>query len=173
MVRNTAPGSDGAFAGRILKVGINPYLRVPAKVLASVLEKAGRDRGPIPVKGTLNGTRFRQTLVKHQGIWRLYLNTPMRQRAGLELGDVAAVTLVYDARPPKTPMNAALAAAITENAAARDAFEALTPSHKKEILRYLNSMKTEASLARNVENVLRHLTGKRPHGIHAVLRVKG
>ncbi|HEX3596666.1 MAG TPA: YdeI/OmpD-associated family protein [Polyangiaceae bacterium] len=161
-----------SFVARVQKVGINPYVRVPAPVLAALFGAAGRARSPIAVKGNLNQIRFRQTLVKHRGVWRLYLNTPMRRAARVDVGDDATVVLSFDPRPPATPMNLALERALAVDDVAKKAFDALVPSRKKEISRYLNSMKTDVSLARNVENVLRHLTGKRPRGIHAVLRVK-
>jgi hypothetical protein len=172
MLRKSRAAPENAFASKVLKIGINPYVRVPAKVLAELFQAANRTRSPIPVRGKLNGADFRQTLVKYKGVWRLYLNTGMRQRAGLDVGDQATVSLAFDGRPPKTPMNAALSRALATSDVAEQAFAALVPSRKKEIVRYLNSMKTEASLARNIDNVLLHLTGKQPKGIHAVLRVK-
>jgi hypothetical protein len=128
--------------------------------LQALFRQAGKSKGPIPVRGTLNGKRFRQTVVKYQGAWRLYLNTEMRREAGVEVGDVARVEIEFDPAPRAAPMHPVLGRALAKNKAARVAFEKLRPSHQKEILRYLNSLKSEKSAARNVEKVIRQLTGK-------------
>ena len=76
----TAPAR---FRAQLDIVGVNPFVFVPDEVLAAVLAAAGRERGPVPVRGTLDGAPFRQTLVRFQGHWRLYVNTSMlRTRRG-------------------------------------------------------------------------------------------
>jgi uncharacterized protein YdeI (YjbR/CyaY-like superfamily) len=69
------------------------------------------------------------------------------------------VRIEYDPEPRSEPMNPVLAQALVRNKAAKAAFHALTPSRRKEILRYLNHLKSEAAVARTVEKVLRQLTG--------------
>jgi hypothetical protein len=160
------------FVAKVQKIGINPYVRVPKDVLDWIFEHAKRSQSPIPVQGTLNGKPFLQTLVKYRAVWRLYLNTPMRTAAGIDVGDEATVVLDFDGRPRTTPMNPALARAFDAHPSCRRAFDALTPSRRKEILRYLNALKTEASLERTVQSVLSHLSGKRPATARAVLRAK-
>jgi uncharacterized protein DUF1905 len=66
------------FTAKILKIGINPYVGLPEDVLNTLFRQADKNKGPIPVRGTLDGKRFKQTLVKYQGACGLYLNTPMR-----------------------------------------------------------------------------------------------
>jgi uncharacterized protein YdeI (YjbR/CyaY-like superfamily) len=43
---------------------------------------------------------------------------------------------------------------------AKIAFAELSPSRQKEIFKYINSLRTEESIARNVEKILRQLKGK-------------
>lgn len=161
-----------SFTAEILIIGINPYVGVPEDVLHALFEQAGRSRGPIPVRGTLNGKRFLQTLVKYQGEWRLYLNTQMRQEAGIDVGDEATVAIEFDPEPRIVPIHPKLARALSKNTEAKAAFEKLAPSRQKEIQRYLNSMKTEESLVRNIEKVIQYLSGKRPAGLSALTRRK-
>jgi len=161
-----------SFSAKISIIGINPYVGAPETVLGSLFTQAGKTKGPIPVRGTLNGKRFVQTLVKYQGAWRLYLNTPMRQAAGIGVGDNATVEIEFDAEPRIVPINPKFAHALSKNREARAAFEKLAPSRQKEILRYLNSMKTEESLVRNIEKVIQYLSGKGPKGLSALLRFK-
>ncbi|MCX2682094.1 hypothetical protein OOZ15_19245 [Galbibacter sp. EGI 63066] len=55
------------FSATIEKIGINPFLFVPENILKSIFEQARKDKGPIPIKGEVNG----KTLVKYQGDWWL------------------------------------------------------------------------------------------------------
>ncbi|HLE05340.1 MAG TPA: YdeI/OmpD-associated family protein [Anaerolineales bacterium] len=148
-----------SFSARVLIIGINPYVRVPKPILLDLFASAGRTRGPLPVRGALNGKRFTQTVVKYRRVWRLYLNTEMRSQAGLDVGDLAKVRLEFDAKPPTTPMHPRLAAALSRNRAASQAFHRLSPSRQKEILRYLHSLKGEEAIGRNVRKVIEHLLG--------------
>jgi uncharacterized protein YdeI (YjbR/CyaY-like superfamily) len=59
-------------------------------------------------------------------------------------------------------MPAKFAYALSKNKKAKKAFEKLAPSHRKEILLYLNHLKTEESLHHNIERAIRQLLGKRP-----------
>ena len=161
-----------SFTAKILKIGINPYVGLPEDVLNTLFKQADKNKGPIPVRGTLNNKRFKQTLVKYQGAWRLYLNTPMRQDAGIDVGDDARVEIEFDPEPRIVPIHPKFVRALSRDKEAKAAFEQLAPSRKKEILRYLNSMKTEESLVRNVEKVIQYLLGKRPKGLSALLRLK-
>lgn len=161
-----------SFTAKILIIDINPYVGIPEDVLDALFKQAGKTRGPIPVRGTLNGKKFKQTLVKYRGVWRLYLNTPMRQEAGISVGDNATVELEFDPEPRIVPMHPQFVRALSKNKAAKAAFEKLVPSRQKEILRYLNSMKTEESLVRNIEKAIQFLSGKKPKGISALMRLK-
>ena len=40
---------------------------VPDPILAEIFKQAGVDKGPIPIRGTLHGTPYQQTLVKYAG----------------------------------------------------------------------------------------------------------
>jgi hypothetical protein len=161
-----------SFTAKILKIGINLYVGLPEDVLNTLFKQADKNKGPIPVRGTLDGKRFKQTLVKYQGAWRLYLNTPMRQDAGIDVGDDAKVEIEFDPEPRIVPIHPKFARALSKNKEAKASFEQLAPSRQKEILRYLNSMKTDESLVRNIEKVIQHLLGQKPKGLSALLRLK-
>ena len=162
-----------SFSARISKIGINPYVSVPEDVLNRLFKQAGKTKGPIPVRGTLNGEKFKQTLVKYRGAWRLYINGWMRQAAGVDVGDEAQVKLEFDPIPRIERNPPKLVQALAKNKTAKAAFERLAPSRQKEILRYLNAMKTEKSLERNIEKVIKHLLGEKPEGLHHLLDRRG
>lgn len=160
------------FTSIILIIGVNPYVELPDDVLLKIFQQAAKDKGPIPVRGKLNSHAFKQTLVKYAGGWKLYLNTPMRKNAGIDVGDRADVEIEFDPDPRMEAMHPAFALALSQNPAAKIVFEKRPPSHQKEILRYLNSMKTEASLIRNIEKVIQHLLGEKTEGLYPLMRRK-
>jgi hypothetical protein len=151
-----------SFRATIELLGINPYVSLPAVHLKALLAAAGQETGAIPVRIELEGVSFRQSLVKYQGAWRLYLNTAMRRVAGKDVGERVLVLVEFDPVPRKEPMPPALRRALARNAVAKTAFAALSPSRKKEIQRYLNGAKTTATLARNVGKVVAYLCGEEP-----------
>ena len=103
------------FSSNIRKIGVNPYVLLPSFVLEEIFKQSGKNKGTIPVRGTLNGKEFIQTLVKYSGKWRLYLNTPMRKSAGIDVGDLAIVLLGFDPKPRTIPFHPQLAETLSKN----------------------------------------------------------
>jgi hypothetical protein len=148
------------FSATIYKVGVNPYVEVPENV-----SKCLKKTGYIPVTGTLNGFPIRATLVPvGNGRHRLYINTEMRKKANVTVGDLIHVALVLDTEPREVPMPTAFAAALESNEKAKAAFEKLPPSHQKEILAYLNYLKKPETLKRNIEKVIKSLLKTQANG---------
>ena len=149
-----------SFSAKIFIIGINPYVLLPAPVLKEIFHHAGKNKGPVPVQGTLNGKEFKQTLVKYSGKWRLYLNMPMRKAAGIDVGDIADVQIEFDPQPRIIPTNPKLEQALNKNKKVKDAFDKLAPYRQKEIVRYINTMRTEESGRRNIKRIIQHLKGR-------------
>ncbi len=85
----------------------------------------------------------------------------MHRDAGIDVGDEAHVEIIFDPKSRIEPVNQEFELALSKNNKAKEAFEKLAPSHQKEILRYLNYLKTEKSLVCGVEKVIQHLGGKK------------
>ena len=149
-----------SFSAKILKIGINPYVLLPDDILNYLFKKAGKEKGHIPVYIIVNKQKFIQHLVKYSGKWRLYLNTPMRKAADKDVGDIIPVKIDYDDQERTTPMNAKFQEALNKNIQAKDVFDKLPPSRRKEIQRYLNNLKTEESLHKNIHRAINSLIGK-------------
>ncbi|MGZ3904891.1 MAG: DUF1905 domain-containing protein [Bacteroidia bacterium] len=149
-----------SFSAEIFLIGVNPYVFIPEKVLASIFKEARKDKGPIPVHGTLDGHKYIQTLVKYSGHWRLYLNMPMRKAAGKDVGDTIKVKIAYDPRERKIEMHPKLKQALLRNKVAHAVFKKQSPSRQKEIIRYISFLKSEESVIKNVERAIRFLEGK-------------
>ena len=149
-----------SFKSKILIIGINPYILLPSSVLKYLFQKAGKDKGAIPVQLKIDDKEFIQNLVKYNGKWRLYLNGPMRKVAGKDVGDKIDIQIDFDPRPRITPMHLKLKKAFKENKKAKDVFDKLSPSRQKEILRYINFLKSEESIDKNVQRAIAHLIGE-------------
>ncbi len=105
---------------------------------------------------------FRTTLVPRQGVpARLFLDTWMRAAAGAAVGDSVRVRLKLDREARELPMPEGLQAILEVEPAAAAAWEALTPSRRREILTYLIFLKTPAALERNIRQTVANLL-KRP-----------
>jgi len=149
-----------SFAAKIYKIGINPYVLLPAKVLKELFKDVGKDKGHIPIKGTINDYPFIQTLVKYSGKWRLYLNTPLRKGAASEVGDTVNINIQFDTDERTTPMHPALHSALQKNKKANAVFAQLPPSRQKEIKRYINHLKTEEAIKKNIQRAIDFLLDK-------------
>lgn len=148
------------YKARIFIIGVNPYVLVPAPVLKAIFKQAGKDKGTIPVRGTLDGHPYIQTLVKYSGKWRLYLNTPMRKAAKKDVGDTTKVEIEFDPVERVIPIHPEFLKALQANKKAKESFEKLSPSRQKEIVRYISFLKSEEALHRNITRAIRFLSGK-------------
>lgn len=158
------------FSGKIYKIGINPVVDPPEKLLKAIFVEAGKSTGPIPVCGRLNGAEFIQTLVKYGGKWRLYINGPMLADSGLKVGDMAKIEIEFDPRPREVPMPPAFEKALKKDKVAAEQFDKLAPSRQKEICKYLGSLKTEESISKNVEKLMKNLRGDKSERNHITMR---
>jgi len=142
-----------SFTAEVYKQGINPCVDVPEDV-----SRAFELRGYVPVQGTLNEQPIRATLVPTGGgRHRLFLNTDMRQRAGVGVEDRVEIALEFDPEPRSVPMPPEFEQALEQSPAARAAFERLPPSHQKEILSYLNWVKRPETLRKNIRKAIAKL----------------
>ncbi|MDR6370393.1 hypothetical protein J2795_001063 [Chryseobacterium bernardetii] len=151
---------NNTFTAKLEIIGINPFVFVPEEILDMIFEKSGRNKSPIPVKGTVNGKEFKQNLMKYLGEWRLYVNLTMLKNSPKRIGEVIEVAVEYDDADRSISIHPQLEKAIKESALATANFENLIPSRKHELIRYINNLKTEASIQRNIERIIRHLHGE-------------
>lgn len=175
----------------IIKIsGINPYVDVPRHVMeglgagvkAPVLMKITardamkRKASAAPKKSSLArdaarlkaiarlgpGGWFRTTLVPSRSTGtRLYLDRWMREAAAVGGGDRVEVTLKPDRAPRELLMPVTLRKALKANPRANAAWQTLAPSRRREILTYLDFLKTPVALERNVQKTITTLLAER------------
>lgn len=148
------------FRATIRKLGPNPYVEVPERVSAAFAPWARAGR--ISVEGRLGRIPFRATLVPAgKGRHRLFVNGGMRSAAGVGVGDTVVfelrATRPEDIRPPDD-----VARALAADPGARAAFDALPPSHRLELLRYVDDARTPATRARRIAATVDHVLGRSP-----------
>lgn len=148
------------FTAQLNIIGINPFVFIPEEILNEIFETSGRNKSPIPVKGTVNGKEFKQNLMKYLGEWRLYINLIMLKDSPRRIGEIIEVVVEFDDAERTISIHPQLDKAIRENPVTLQNFENLIPSRKLELIRYINNLKTEASIQRNIEKIIRHLQGE-------------
>jgi hypothetical protein len=156
------------FSETISIINGNPYVRPPDDVLNEIFEQAGRDTSPIPIKGTINGAAFHQSLVRYMGDWRLYVNIWMATAAKLEfsksvtevVGQQVEFAITFDPSPPTYEMSPFLEKALKDHPRTWKAWGELTPGRQKEVLRYFSFLKSDEARERNLERLLKVLGGE-------------
>jgi uncharacterized protein YdeI (YjbR/CyaY-like superfamily) len=148
------------FKAHIEIIGINPFVQLPEGVLDFIFTQAGKDKGPIRVRGTINGDAYRQTLLRYKGAWRLYVNGFMLKNSPKRIGEKIVVEIEFDPEDKKIEPHPKLVEALGKNKKAKAAWDKLTPSRRWEIVRYIGSLKTEESIDRNIVRAIQHLNGK-------------
>jgi len=147
------------FTGKIHIIGINPYVLPPKSVLNELFKQAHKTTSPIPVRIKIGNKNFLQNVVRYSGKWRLYLNTPMRKEANRDVGDSIDIQLEFDPKERTIPMHPKLERAFRENKKAFIIFEQLNAYKKKEIVRYINFLKSDDAVDRNVTRAIQFLLG--------------
>jgi Bacteriocin-protection, YdeI or OmpD-Associated len=146
------------FSAKIYKVGINWCVDVPLTITG----KMSVHKGYIYVKGKMNDFAFAKTLIPvKNSAYRLFVNSLMLKGGKTALGEIASFTLEQDS--PKEmkhyPVPKLLTETLDHNSVKED-FENLTPSRKREILKYLSYLKPEETLQKNVNKLVMQLKNK-------------
>jgi hypothetical protein len=140
-------------------IGANPFVRIPVEILDKLFKEAKKDKGYIPIKGTVNDIPYTQTLVKYKGEWRLYINMAMLKNSPNRIGENIALTVELDMSDRHIEPHPKLLVALNANSEAKAVFDGLSPSKRHEIVRYISFSKTDATVERNVKKAIEFLLG--------------
>jgi hypothetical protein len=151
------------FKATINMRGINPFIEVNATHAAAV--KPGW-RKPLPVLVRINDKPAQPHRINMMpagdGTFYLYLNGIIRQQAGVTVGDRVSVEIAFDPSYRNGPQHAMprwFRTALAKNPDAWANWKKLTPSRKKEVLRYFASLKSPQARARNLARAISMLSG--------------
>jgi hypothetical protein len=123
-----------------------------------VKQEFGRARPPVKV--SVNGHTYRSTVSVYGGKYYLPVRQERREAAGVKAGDIVKVTVALDreVRTVKAPPE--LSAAFKKNAAAKERWETLSYTHKKEHADAILEAKKPETRARRAEKTLTMLAAK-------------
>ena len=144
--------------------GINPFVLVSASRASAI--KPGW-RKPLPILVRINGKPDKPWRINMMpvgnGSFYLYLHGDIRKASASKVGDRVQVELEFDGKYRNGPLHATprwFKQALAGDPQASANWKALIPSRKKEILRYLANLKSPEARARNLDKVLRMLSGE-------------
>ena len=142
------------FTTTILQAeGLNATgISVPGDVVAAL----GKGKKP-PVIVSLNGYSYRSTIAAYGDVYMLPLNQQHRAAAGVKAGDQIAVTLELDLEPRTVAVPDDLAAALAAAPGAQAAFDALSYSKRKELVRQVEEAKTPETRDRRIAGIVTKL----------------
>jgi hypothetical protein len=118
--------------------------------VAAVGEGAKR----FPVVATVNGYTWRTSVARMRGEFLVGLNREVREAAGVAAGDTVVVRLELDEAPREVDVPEALAAALAADDEARDVFEKLGYTHRREFAHWIAEAKREETRERRVSNTI-------------------
>jgi Bacteriocin-protection, YdeI or OmpD-Associated/Domain of unknown function (DUF1905) len=110
-----------------------------------------------PVRVTVNGHTFTGRIGRMGGESLLGFNRAVREAAGVEAGQEVELEIVLDSAPREIDTPAELAAALAADAAAREAFDGLSYTHRKEFARWVGDAKRIETRERRASETLRML----------------
>ena len=149
------------FRSQLEITGVNPFVSISANVAA----RLRKGRRPIPVRFQINkSTKYWSVnmMPVRGGTFRLYLNGEIRKAAGLKVGDSLEVKVQFDdeyKNGPLHPLPSWFSKPLSQNSKALKRWRLLTPSKKKEILRYFAGLKSPEAKERNLVRALHVLAG--------------
>ena len=124
-------------------------------------------RKPLPILVRINGEPKAfwkiNMMPAGKGNFYMYLHGNVRKASDTKVGDRVSVEARFDpayAGGPAHPLPVSFRRMLKGNRSASNAWEALSPSRKKEILRYFASLRSSVALERNVKRALEVLSGK-------------
>jgi len=126
------------------------YIEVPF----NVEEKFGT-KARVPVKGTIDGVAFRSTISPMGGGCHvMVIPQAMRKNLGKTHGDSIHITMERDNEERTVELPDDLEALLSNHADAREFFETLSYTHKKEYVQWITSAKRETTRMERLNRTL-------------------
>jgi bifunctional DNA-binding transcriptional regulator/antitoxin component of YhaV-PrlF toxin-antitoxin module len=108
------------------------------------------------VRGTVNGTPFRTRVAVYGGKSYLGFNREIRDAAGIGNGDEVEIELERDDAPREVEVPTVFANAL-EQGGVRDEFDALSFTHRKEYVRWIEEAKRDETRERRLAKAVEML----------------
>jgi hypothetical protein len=143
------------FRATIYKTGINYCVDVPN----TITKRLEKNKGYIRITGTVNDFPFTKSLVPvKEGPYRLFVNLATLKGATAKLGDRANFVIEQDTfkKQKEYPVPHSLKEALRKTKLTK-AFNELTPARRRDILKYLSYVKTDSTMDKNINKLIKQL----------------
>ena len=145
------------FHTTIVQDGNNTGIEVPPEVI----EALGKGKRP-PVKVTLNGHTYRNTVAVMNGTYMISLSAANRAAAGVESGQEHEVEVELDTEPRTIELPPDFAAALDAEPMAREMFDRLSPSNKGWHVSQVTDARTDETRQRRIAKQVAALSEGKP-----------
>ncbi len=115
-------------------------------------------RARVPIRGTINGFPFRSSLMPCGGRHMMPVNKILCQGAGVKPGDTVEVVMERDEAERTVDAPPQLKKELARNKKAREKWETLSFTHKKEMANTIRDAKQEETRARRLAKIMQVLT---------------
>ncbi|MHC1784411.1 MAG: YdeI/OmpD-associated family protein [Anaerolineaceae bacterium] len=122
------------------------------EVPAAVISALGPKKNP-PVILSLSGYSYRSTVAVMDDAFMVPLSKAHREAAGVKAGEIVEVEIELDVEPRSVEVPEDLAEALAGTPGAREAFDRLAPSMRKEFVRQVTEAKAPETRRRRIEGV--------------------
>jgi hypothetical protein len=129
-------------------------VEVPPDVVAAL----GQTKKPA-VHVTINGYTYRSTVATMGGRFMLPVSAEVRSGAGVAAGEEIEVTVELDTEPREVTVPPDFMEALNSNSEAKNAFEKLSYSNKRQHILAIEGAKTDETRQRRIEKAINTLQG--------------
>jgi len=147
------------FAAKIYKVGIIRFVDVPREISRAL----GSGSAHIPVQGSVEGVPLRTTMVPAgNGRHRLAIHGDIYRKLRIDAGAVVEISVELDEESREPVLPPVLVNALKFSKVATAEFRAMTTALRRQIVRYLTGVRSQAALERRVAKFITHLERNPP-----------
>jgi Domain of unknown function (DUF1905)/Bacteriocin-protection, YdeI or OmpD-Associated len=142
------------FSAQIYKIGIIRFVDVPKDISLAIGDGAPH----VPVRAEIDGIPSHTTLVSRgKRCYRLAIHGDIRKKLKVDAGAVLEIALQRDDAPREPALPPALVLALRNSPKAQAAFRKMTTALRRQVVRYLTSVKQQQTLERRVTKLVRLL----------------
>ncbi|MEO6728842.1 MAG: YdeI/OmpD-associated family protein [Candidatus Dojkabacteria bacterium] len=121
---------------------------IPEDVMTSL-----GDKKRVPVVITLNGYSYRSTVATYEGKQAVGISIENREKAGVKIGDTLEIDVSFDDKPRIVEVPEIMQKELEKNPKAKEVFEGLAFTHKKEYVKWIEEAKKEETKTSRLEKL--------------------
>jgi Bacteriocin-protection, YdeI or OmpD-Associated/Domain of unknown function (DUF1905) len=131
---------------------------VPRDVSKSLRKLAGDDPKHIPVTGQVEGLPLKSTLSpRGGGSYRLHIHSNIWRKLRIDAGATVEIMLLLDSEPRDPVLPHDLAGGLADEPRALAIFNSLTPSFRRQIVRYVEQAKRATTREKRIRLIVKRM----------------